>query len=264
MARILGLDLGTNSVGWAIVDDNSNKIMGMGSRIFPMGVDNLGDGANEMSRNATRTGARGVRRQFFRRRLRKKILLKMLSEYRMCPLDNDDFKNWMQTKKFPSKKLAAWFALNPYELRNKAITEKISLEEIGRIFYHLIQRRGFLSNSRKGGKDDGAIFKGNSKEGKIGIDETRESIQDKTLGAYLFDIYPKENQPFIDGLERIRNRYTTRKMYVDEFENIWEHQKQYHQELNDTLKTIIGGRKQDGYDEDGVLFHQRPLRSQKH
>ncbi len=264
MARILGLDLGTNSVGWAIVDDNSNKIMGMGSRIFPMGVDNLGDGANEMSRNATRTGARGVRRQFFRRRLRKKILLKMLSEYRMCPLDNDDFKNWMQTKKFPSKKLAAWFALNPYELRNKAITEKISLEEIGRIFYHLIQRRGFLSNSRKGGKDDGAIFKGNSKEGKIGIDETRESIQDKTLGAYLFDIYPKENQPFIDGLERIRNRYTTRKMYVDEFENIWEYQKQYHQELNDTLKTIIGGRKQDGYDEDGVLFHQRPLRSQKH
>ncbi len=264
MARILGLDLGTNSVGWAIVDDQENRILGMGSRIFPMGVDNLGDGTNEMSKNASRTGARGIRRQFFRRRLRKKILLETLSEYDMCPLDKDDFVNWKQTKKFPSQKLADWFALNPYELRNRALTEKISLQEMGRIFYHLIQRRGFLSNSRKGGKDDGAIFKGNSKEGKIGIDETRESIQDKTLGAYLFEIYPKENQPFVDGLERIRNRYTTRKMYVDEFESIWEQQKQYHPELNDDLKTIIGGRKQDGYLEDGVLFHQRPLRSQKH
>jgi CRISPR/Cas system Type II protein with McrA/HNH and RuvC-like nuclease domain len=38
--------------------------------------------------------------------------------------------------------------LNPYELRQKALNEKLSLEEIGRIFYHLIQRRGFLSNSR--------------------------------------------------------------------------------------------------------------------
>jgi|TARA_R110000823_G_scaffold116844_3_gene240029 CRISPR-associated endonuclease Csn1 len=264
MAKILGLDLGTNSIGWALIDDTERRILGMGSRIFPMGVDNLGDGTNEMSKNASRTGARGVRRQFFRRRLRKKILLKTLSEYGMCPLNKDDFKNWKQTKKFPSQKLATWFALNPYELRNKALTEEISLEELGRIFYHLIQRRGFLSNSRKGGKDDGAIFKGNAKEGKIGIDETRESIQDKTLGAYLYEIYPKEKQPFVKGLERIRNRYTTRKMYVDEFETIWEHQKQYHSKLTDNLKTIIGGRKQDGYNEDGVLFHQRPLRSQKH
>mgnify|MGYP003818957015 CR=1 FL=1 len=78
MARILGLDLGTNSIGWALIDDVQNKIIGMGSRIFPMGVENLGEGeGREMSKNATRTGARGVRRQFFRRRLRKKILLKV-------------------------------------------------------------------------------------------------------------------------------------------------------------------------------------------
>jgi CRISPR-associated endonuclease Csn1 len=121
-----------------------------------------------------------------------------------------------------------------------------------------------LSNSRKGGSDDGAIFKGNPKEGKIGIIETQEHIQDKTLGSYLFKIYPKENQPFQVGLERIRNRYTTRKMYVDEFEMIWDKQKQFHAVLNDKLKQGIGGRKVDGYKEDGILFHQRPLRSQKH
>ncbi|MBD3724376.1 MAG: hypothetical protein IE891_06235, partial [Flavobacteriaceae bacterium] len=264
MAKILGLDLGTNSIGWALIDDTNNKILGMGSRIFPMGVENLGDGDGEISKNASRTEARGVRRQFFRRKLRKKILLKALAENKMCPMVAVDFEEWKKTKEFPSEKLANWFALNPYELRQKALNEKVSLEEIGRIFYHLIQRRGFLSNSRKGGSDDGTIFKGNSKEGKIGITETQQNIQDKTLGSYLFEIYPKENQPFQNGLERIRNRYTTRQMYVNEFEIIWNKQSQFHTELTDELKTLFGGRKLDGYKEDGILFHQRPLRSQKH
>lgn len=264
MARILGLDLGTNSIGWALIDDSQNKILGIGSRVFPMGVENLGDGDGEISKNASRTGARGIRRQFFRRRLRKKILLKALAEYKMCPLTTNDFEDWKKTKEFPSEKLTAWFALNPYELRHKALSEKLTLEEIGRIFYHFIQRRGFLSNSRKDGNDDGTIFKGNAKEGKIGITETQESIQDKTLGSYLFEIYPKDNTPFKNGLERIRNRYTTRKMYVDEFELIWNKQSQYQPNLNEELKTLFGGRKLDGYKEDGILFHQRPLRSQKH
>ena len=264
MKKILGLDLGTNSIGWAIVDEKANKIIGMGSRIFPIGVDNLGDGEGELSKNSRRTGARGIRRQFFRKRLRKKILLKELTSLNMCPLSDDDFDNWKTTKKFPTQELASWFTSNPYELRHKALTEKLSIEEIGRIFYHLIQRRGFLSNSRSAGKDDGAIFKGNAKEGKIGIDETRIQIENKTLGSYLYEIAPKDNFPFVDGLERIRNRYTTRQMYVDEFEQIWEHQKKYHSELSDATKEKLGGRKLDGHSEDGILFHQRPLRSQKH
>lgn len=265
MAKILGLDLGTNSIGWALIDDKLNKIIGMGSRIFPIGVDNLGDGEGELSKNASRTGARGTRRQFFRRRLRKKVLLKELASLNMCPLSDEDFDNWKTTKKFPNQELASWFALNPYKLRHKALDEKLSFEEIGRVFYHLIQRRGFLSNSRSAGKDDGTIFKGNAKEGKIGIDETREQIENKTLGSYFYEIAPKENQPFVDGLERIRNRYTTRQMYVDEFEQIWEHQKKYHSNLTHEIKEKIGGRKSDeGFTEDGILFHQRPLRSQKH
>ena len=265
MAKILGLDLGTNSIGWALIDDKVNKIIGMGSRIFPVGVDNLGDGEGELSKNASRTSARGTRRQFFRKKLRKKVLLKELASLNMCPLTNQNFDDWKITKKFPSKELATWFALNPYELRHRALNEKLNFEEIGRIFYHLIQRRGFLSNSRSAGKDDGAIFKGNAKEGKIGIDETREQIENKTLGSYFYEISPKENQPFLDGLERIRNRYTTRQMYVDEFEEIWAHQKKYHSDLTHEIKEKIGGRKNDeGFKEDGILFHQRPLRSQKH
>ncbi|MFH0999823.1 MAG: type II CRISPR RNA-guided endonuclease Cas9, partial [Bacteroidota bacterium] len=235
MTKILGLDLGTNSIGWAIVDDSANKILGMGSRIFPVGVDNLGDGEGELSKNAGRTAARGARRQFFRRKLRKKFLLEELAKINMCPLAEKDFEKWKKTRKFPTKELRTWFALNPYELRHRALTEKLSYEEIGRVFYHLIQRRGFLSNSRSAGKDDGAIFKGNAKEGKIGIDETRIQIENKTLGSYLFEISPKANEPFVDGLERIRNRYTTRQMYIDEFEQLWEEQKKYHSGLNHQL-----------------------------
>lgn len=264
MAKILGLDLGTNSIGWAVVEDEKNKILGIGSRIFPMGVEKIGDGENEISKNASRTEDRGKRRQFFRKRLRKKILLDLLSENNMCPLTEHDIQEWRKSRKFPESKLAGWFALNPYELRDKALTEKLNFEEIGRIFYHFIQRRGFLSNSRKGGSDEGVIFDGKPKGGKIGINKTLEQIQEKTLGAYLNEIYPKENEPYQAGLERIRNRYTTRKMYIDEFEQIWLFQSKYHEKLTSELKEKIGGRKLDGYQDDGVLFHQRPLKSQKH
>ena len=104
MSKILGLDLGTNSIGWAVVDDTQNEILGMGSRIFPMGVENLGDGeGREMSKNALRTGVRGIRRQFFRRRLRKKILLKELSKNKMCPLTIEDFEKWKKQNNFQKK-----------------------------------------------------------------------------------------------------------------------------------------------------------------
>jgi CRISPR-associated endonuclease Csn1 len=269
MAKVLGLDLGTNSIGWALIDDVNKKILGIGSRIFPEGVVNLGEGeGREASKNSSRTDDRGTRRQFFRRRLRKRYLLRELAKHNMCPLDYKDIKIWNQKDIFSNDYLQDWLRLNPYELRAKAIKEQISLEELGRVFYHMIQRRGFQSNSRSAGADvneKSVIYKGDIKGGKIGIAETSESIKSQeTLGAYLNEIYPKDNEPFIGGLERIRNRYTTRQMYIDEFEGIWEHQKQYHQTLTDELKTIFGGRKKDGYEEDGVLFHQRPLRSQKH
>ncbi|MGB0879016.1 MAG: type II CRISPR RNA-guided endonuclease Cas9 [Polaribacter sp.] len=267
MSKILGLDLGTNSIGWALIEDDS--IIGMGSRIFPEGVVNIGEGeGREVSKNSSRTEARGTRRQFFRRRLRKRYLLRELAKHHLCPISYTLIKDWNGKTVFKNKQLQEWFQLNPYQLRAKAITEKITLEELGRIFYHIIQRRGFLSNSRSAGaevKETSAIFKGDAKTGKIGISNTLESIeQNKTLGGYLHSIQPKENEPYAGELERIRNRYTTRQMYIDEFETIWETQKKYHPELTDDLKTLFGGRKKNGYKEDGVLFHQRPLRSQKH
>ena len=66
--NILGLDLGTNSVGWALIkQDFENKqgdILGMGSRIIPMSQDVLGDfgKGNSISQTAERTKYRSVRR----------------------------------------------------------------------------------------------------------------------------------------------------------------------------------------------------------
>ena len=268
MAKTLGLDLGTNSIGWAIVDGEKNNILGIGSRIFPAGVNELGKGEGEVSKNASRTDARGARRQFFRRRLRKRYLLRELAKNNFCPIDYNLVKIWTNNEVFNHPDFKEWIKLNPYDLRAKAVNEEIGLHELGRVFYHMIQRRGFQSNSRNAGADNNeksVIFKGDEKIGKKGIVETQEKIKTlKTLGSYLNQIQPKEQEPFKQGLERIRNRYTSRQMYIDEFEQIWEHQKQYHPELTDELKTLLGGRKKDGYAEDGVLFHQRPLRSQKH
>ncbi len=57
-------------------------------------------------KNASRTGARGIRRQFFKKKLREKILLKELASLNMCPLTNENFDEWQNTKKFPTQKLS--------------------------------------------------------------------------------------------------------------------------------------------------------------
>ncbi len=265
MSKTLGLDLGTNSIGWAVVDSGEKEIFGTGSRIFQEGVINMGDGeGREKSRNASRTDARGVRRQIYRRRMRKMLMLEKLIEYGLCPATPELLEQWKQKRKFPQTELAEWLKLNPYELRAKALTQKLSDHELGRLLYHLIQRRGFQSNSRKNGAEDGAIFKGKPADGKTGIDHTREQIQNSTLGETLNMLYPTPNKPYKKGVERIRNRYTTRDMYVDEFEKIWAVQEGLNLSLTSEMKTNLGGRKKDGYEKDGILFHQRPLRSQRH
>ncbi len=233
MTKILGLDLGTNSIGWAIVDKDALKIIDSGVRIFTEGVnkDTIGKGDNEVTKNAERRQHRQARRLNYRKRLRKIKLLQLLIDMEMCPLTKDElnqWKNWDPKKKssgkvFPSSaEFVNWLKMNPYTLRAQAIDNEISRMELGRIFYHFIQRRGFLS-SRKG-KEDGAIYKGNEK--MVGIEETNKLVDKGTLGKRLAQLYPQENKTYSsvkgEGREqRIRARYTLREMYVDEFEKIW-------------------------------------------
>jgi len=76
MGKVLGLDLGTNSIGWAIVEEERDEIIGSGVRIFPSAADNIGT-SKESLKNAVRRNARQIRRQFFRRKLRKIKLLEV-------------------------------------------------------------------------------------------------------------------------------------------------------------------------------------------
>lgn len=231
MATTLGIDLGTNSIGLAIIDREQAQILYSGIRIFPEGInkDTIGQGEKEESRNATRRMKRQTRRQYFRKKLRKIKLLEILVAYDMCPLRPEDVRHWKNwdkhlkstARQFPdSSEFREWLKQNPYELRNKAVTENVSRRELGRIFYQLIQRRGFLSNRK--GKEDGKIFTG--KDQMTGIDETRKNLQNRTLGTYLYEIAPKKGEKYRSRQERVRARYTLRDMYIREFEILWNRQ----------------------------------------
>ncbi|HVU84831.1 MAG TPA: HNH endonuclease domain-containing protein [Puia sp.] len=248
MPLILGLDLGTNSIGWALIDSSSN-IIDCGVRIFPEGVnrDSLG---KEESKNATRRSKRQTRRQLFRRKYRKLLLAKYLMEKEMFPKISD--LSHTIVKLDQPGELRSFFNINPYACRSNAYKgEKLSLIELGRVLYHFAQRRGYKESIKDDAADTGALYEGVAKDGKTGINETWDKInQFGTLGNYLF--HEDSHQ------KRLRNRYTTRKMYTEEFEKIWEKQKTFYPDiLTDEMKQKVGDATE------GFLFFQRPLKPQK-
>src|SRR3972149_4651393 len=89
---VLGLDLGPNSIGWALVNDApenpaESKLVDLGVRVFPEGVDNF-DTSKELSRNEDRRIARGMRRQIRRRALRRRQLKEALIAVGLWPSDS--------------------------------------------------------------------------------------------------------------------------------------------------------------------------------
>ncbi len=85
MKKILGLDLGTNSIGWALTEQNysekTGKILGMGSRIIPMDQASISDfeKGNSISQTSDRTNFRGIRRLRERFLLRRERLNRVLN-----------------------------------------------------------------------------------------------------------------------------------------------------------------------------------------
>jgi CRISPR-associated endonuclease Csn1 len=155
MAKILGLDLGTNSIGWAIVDKDGTdfSLIDKGVRIFSEGVKS--EKGIESSRAAERTAFRSARKIKFRRKLRKYETLKVLSKNNMCPLSLEEVEEWRMSgfKNYPlNPEFLKWLRTdeventNPYVFRDRASKQKVSLFELGRALYHIAQRRGFLSN----------------------------------------------------------------------------------------------------------------------
>ena len=253
MAKILGLDLGTNSIGWAITEQQEDNytLLARGVDIFQEGVARTKSGEEPMVK--TRTDARALRRHYYRRRLRKIELLKVLIANNLCPyLDAEQLDNWRYKKQYPlNDEFMLWLRSsddnNPYADRYKALTEVLNLSTmadryaLGRALYHLAQRRGFLSNRKDAEGSDDGVVKGAIKQ----LDEDMDAAGCNYLGEFYYKL-------FLAG-EKIRTGdgygYAGRiTHYEKEFKAICDKQN-----LSVELRKALHR----------AIFFQRPLKSQK-
>lgn len=202
--KILGLDLGTNSIGWAVVEQNEDTftLKDKGVRIFSEGVKS--EKGVESSRAAERTSFRSVRKIKYRRKLRKYETLKVLAKYGMVPLTLDEVEAYKTSgfKNYPLKdSFLHWLRTddniekNPYAFRDKASREKINSMEVGRALYHIAQRRGFLSGrldqSGEGILQEVSPILIGLVEISENIDEVKIAIHDFFEDRGIFDISQK-------------------------------------------------------------------------
>lgn len=241
--KILGLDIGVSSVGLSVViEDNGQKeIKDLAVRIVPEDPNFHGKfySGNTASKNLSRTTDRGIRRNNQRFKKRRDALYRVLKEQQM----------------FPSTELFNLPALQLYGLRSKSVTEQISLQELGRVLILLNQRRGFLSNRKSNSEEE------NSTDYKKRIAELQNELNGKTIGQQLYQEL-LESKNILEII--IRERTYLRASYIEEFDRIWECQKQFYPNVltggineddnNNTLYNTIRNR---------TIFYQRPLKSQK-
>ena len=264
MKRILGIDTGTNSLGWAVVDREENGLCTLvkkGSLIFQEGVKI--EKGNESSKAAERTTYRASRKHYFRRRLRKVEVLKVLVKYGWCPyLSSESLHAWHVKKQYPmDEDFLLWqrtddsLDKNPYAYRHICLHDELDLDNeserfiLGRAMYHLAQRRGFKSNrldqSEEDGKETGAV-----KEGISSLSEEMKAAGYEFLGDYFWHLYRENENVLEGGKNRIRTRYTDREsQYKKEFYAICEKQKLSEEQIAELER---------------ALYFQRPLKSQRH
>lgn len=197
----LGLDLGSTSLGWAIVElDDQNEItrlVDMGVRIFPDGR----DAQTHAPINVERRNARQMRRRTDRIKLRKKRTLQLIHKYGL----DFDVRSDLGLE-------------NPYALRVKALSEKLTKPELGRVLFHFAQRRGFKSNRKETRGEAGGKL-------KLATETLNTAIADKTLGCFQYETGKYRFSDQFDGV-KIKDGalYPTREMYLTEFKKICDAQ----------------------------------------
>lgn len=264
MSNLLGLSIDVGSLGWTLIDNDSMKIKAMGTYVFPIGSENYGSGIREVSKRSIRTQNRIKRLRYSRKRMRKKFLIKLLVKFNMCPIKESDIQGGTFASYFENKDFNDWMKLNPYELRTKALREKISLHELGRIFYHMSKRRGFSFGKRDVDIKTNMLYKGIPNSNRTGIIELKNKIKKKTLGEYFNSILPKENISYQSSDVKVRNRFVDREMYVSEAHQLWNKQTAYYPELTNDIRDKLIGSPSNNSLIKGAVFYQKPLRSQKH
>lgn len=236
----LGLDLGTNSLGWFVIwlerDSDRYRPVGLGPggvRVFPDGRDPQSGTSNAVDRRA----ARGARRRRDRFVDRRRQLMDVLAGHGLMPADIGERK--------------ALEGLDPYELRAKALDDPLPLHHVGRALFHLNQRRGFLSNRKAERKDDD---KGAIKQAASRLKQSMADEKARTFGEFLWWRHRRRDPV------RARNRsagakaeydfYPTRELLLDEFHQIWTAQAPHHPEMTPEAREEIAH----------IVFFQRPLR----
>lgn len=255
MTKILGIDTGTNSLGWAIVEKQADEyhLLDKGVNIFQEGV-KIEKGI-ESSKAAERTVHKAARVRNYRIKLRKIRLLRILSDAHLCPpLSKAELSAWRLKKEYPKNELfMQWQSTDdesektPYAYRHKCLHDCLDFSSItdryilGRAFYHMIQRRGFLSNRKDQSGDDTGMVK----ESISNLTQEMHDAGYEYLGDYFYSLYNKG--------EKIRNHYTARnEHYLAEFKAICEKQ-----ELDKNLGHEVV------HQIEKAIFYQRPLKSQK-
>lgn len=297
--HIIGLDIGTNSLGWSLIKEFENgqiEIIKTGVHIFPIGTIVDDKSNKEKTKNEQRRGYRGASRLRYRFKLRRKNLKKALDELGMLP----NYAEYSGAKGFGQS-----FEL--YKLRAQSINPDIKIpeKEIGRIFMLLNKYRGFKSNSKTLDKKDEEL--GKVKSGYESLQKLIDNAGAKTIGEYFFKMHEKAKQMYeanewhnfnepIDerayneegnlilfnsnGIRRHHGRYTLRDMYLKEFDLIWEAQKKHYPtkftgskaEFDEILEKPYSQRiaalkefKKTNYwyIREYCIYYQRPLKSQK-
>ena len=256
--RILGIDTGTNSLGWAVVDreaEGGYSLIKKGCLIFQEGVKI--EKGNESSRASERTAHRALRKSYFRRRLRKIAILKVLIKYSWCPyVTQEALHLWNVKKQYPMvEAFLSWqrtdekLGRNPYVYRHLCLHQVLDLSKesdryiLGRAFYHLAQRRGFKSN-RLDQSEDGDKEMGKVKSGISDLSAAMECNHCVYLADYFYQLYQEKGCTV-----RIRTRYVDREEhYKREFYAICKKQ-----HLSDEQVKEL----------ENALYFQRPLKSQR-
>ncbi|HTZ75990.1 MAG TPA: type II CRISPR RNA-guided endonuclease Cas9 [Candidatus Aquilonibacter sp.] len=240
---VLGIDLGTSSVGWAmiaLIDGEPHHLIRAGVRVFEAGMEGDLASGREESRNLKRRQMRLQRRQTWRRARRLRKIFNLLQSYGLLPQgvvsspqERQEFLNQVDE----GIRESAWFRdrassgvhpepqhVMPYILRAAALDEGLEPHFLGRALYHLAQRRGFWSNrkqvsSRKDKDDDPGVVE----EGIAALSVEMQKGAARALGEYFSRLAPSE--------ERIRARWTARGMFEKEFDAVWAAQARHHPDI---------------------------------
>lgn len=208
---ILGLDIGPNSIGWAIIeyqeplnkpDSKPADLLDANVRIFAEGVDRTSQGM-EQSKNATRRAARTMRRTHQRRNRRKEALKSLLQEAGLLPTENELFSRLMLE--------------DPYRLRAEGLDKKLPLHSFGRVLCHLVQRRGFKSNRKSEDKKE----EGKISEGVAALAKDIKAAGCRTLGEFL---QKKKAAGAPVRFRHIESSVPSRGMYEEELNSLWASQ----------------------------------------